>query len=58
MFRALQQQQQQTQKDPANAKPVDPFQEKVTGVLIIYPTLMIHVIEVGEKQTRTRNVSS
>lgn len=49
MFRALQQQQQQQQpqKDQSTKAP-DPFQEKVTGVLIIYPTLMIHVIEVNK----------
>lgn len=49
-FRVLQQQQQQTQKEP-NSKGPDPFQEKVSGVLIIYPTLMIHVIEVKFKDT-------
>ena len=49
MFRALQQQQQQQQpqKDQQSTKSPEPFQEKVTGVLIIYPTLMIHVIEVN-----------
>ena len=37
MFRNHQQQ-QNNQKNP--------FQEKVTGIIIIYPTLMIHLIEV------------
>ncbi|CAF0760054.1 unnamed protein product [Brachionus calyciflorus] len=38
MFR-IQQQQQNNLKNP------NPFQEKVTGIIIIYPTLFIHVIE-------------
>ena len=40
MFRNQQQQLQQ-QKNP------NPFHEKVTGISIIYPTLMIHIIEVN-----------
>ena len=53
MFRILLQQQQQSQKEQANSNNsnsknvVDPFQEKVTGVMIIYPTLMVHIIEVN-----------
>jgi hypothetical protein len=41
MFRNQQQQQQQS-----NQKNSNPFQEKVSGIIIIYPTLMINVIEV------------
>lgn len=33
-------------KAELNQKNPNPFNEKVTGVLIIYPTLFFHVIEV------------
>lgn len=47
MFRSQQQQQQQRdQQNNPNKGLNNPFQEKVTGIMIIYPTLMIHVIEV------------
>ena len=42
MFRTQQQQQQQQEKP----KQPNPFNEKATGIIIIYPTLMIHVVEV------------
>jgi hypothetical protein len=50
MFRA-QQQQQNNQKYP------NPFDEKVTGILIIYPTLMVHVIEVLMKFKANKSFS-
>ena len=42
MFRTQQQQQQQQEKP----KQPNPFNEKATGIIIIYPTLMINVVDV------------
>jgi len=39
MFRNQQQQQ-------SNQKTSNPFQDKVTGMIIVYPTLIFHLIEV------------
>jgi hypothetical protein len=39
LFRNQQQQQ-------SNQKTSNPFQDKVTGMIIVYPTLIFHLIEV------------
>ena len=39
-------QQTQTQQGGGNQKNQNPFFERVTGILIIYPTLAVHIIEV------------
>ncbi len=44
MFRNQQQQQQNNQKN------TNPFHDKVTGMIIIYPTIIFHIIEVNKRK--------
>lgn len=39
--------QQNQPNQPGNQKSQNPFIERVTGMIIIYPTLAVHIIEVN-----------